>query len=336
MTGTASPGAASGEALVVIGASAGGVSALQQVIGRLPADLRAAVCVVLHVAPSSPSALARILDRSGPLPCRPAADGDPLRLGEVLVAPPDRHLVIEDGVVRLTLAARENGHRPAVDALFRSAAHTHDGHVIGVVLSGSQDDGSAGLALIKQHGGRAVVQDPADATYEGMPSSAIEHTVPDAVVPADRLAETIVSLVAQNPGAGSAPTESLDDPATGDGEPVTSVCPECGGVLSEDATAGVRQWTCKIGHRYSSRTLADVQARDVEVALEVAIRILEDRSLLLQRMASDSVAHGRSRSAESLRLRAGEASEQAEVIRDALARAAETTLSPLSEDELGP
>jgi two-component system chemotaxis response regulator CheB len=181
--------------LVVIGASAGGVETLRLVVSGLPPDLQAAVCIVLHVAPGSRSYLASILKRAGPLPCRSADDGDVLRAGEILVAPPDRHLVIEGGHVRLTTAPRENGHRPSVDVLFRSAAAAGDGRVIGVVLSGTRDDGSAGLAVIKSRGGATVVQDPSDALYPGMPTSALAHVVVDAVVPAAKVAATLTELV---------------------------------------------------------------------------------------------------------------------------------------------
>lgn len=146
--------------LIVIGASAGGVETLRLVVAELSPKLPAAICIVLHISPESPSALASILQRAGQLPCRPARDGDPLREGQILVAPPDHHMVIEDRRVRLTVGPRENGHRPAVDVLFRSAGAVGDGRVIGVVLSGTRDDGTAGLAVIKSNGGAAIVQDP--------------------------------------------------------------------------------------------------------------------------------------------------------------------------------
>jgi two-component system chemotaxis response regulator CheB len=181
--------------LVVIGASAGGVQTLKQVVGGLPADLPAAVCVVLHLAPGSHSALAAILARAGALPCQAARDGDKLVEGRILVAPPDHHLVIEDGRVRLSLGPRENHHRPAVDALFRSAATERGTGVLGVVLSGTRCDGTAGLAAIKAHGGAAVVQDPEEALYPGMPASAIANVAVDAVVPSTRVADAIVDMV---------------------------------------------------------------------------------------------------------------------------------------------
>ncbi len=190
--------------LVVIGASAGGVETLKQIVSRLPADFHAAVCVVLHVAPANRSYLATILNRSGPLSCRSACDGDELRAGEILVAPPDHHLVIEDCHVGLTVAPRENGHRPSVDVLFRSAATAAGKRVIGVVLSGTLHDGAAGLAVIKARGGATVVQDPADALYPGMPSSALAHVDVDEVVPAAAIARTLSRLINGQHPAGSA------------------------------------------------------------------------------------------------------------------------------------
>jgi two-component system, chemotaxis family, protein-glutamate methylesterase/glutaminase len=180
---------------VVIGASAGGVEALRRLVAELPADLPAAICIVLHLSPHSPSVLAGILARSGPLPARTAIDGARLRPGEILVAPPDRHLQIEGGHVRLTVAPLQDGHRPSIDVLFRSAAAAHEGPVIGVVLTGTQEDGGAGLTVIKDHGGAAVVQDPEDALHSGMPGHAIAHTVPDAIVARADLASAIVRLV---------------------------------------------------------------------------------------------------------------------------------------------
>ncbi len=188
--------------LVVIGASAGGVETLTRIVPALPPDLPATICVVLHLAPRSPSALAHILSRAAPMPCRAAVDGEPLRPSEILVAPPDRHLEIQDGVVRLTMGPAENGHRPAVDVLFRSAAAAKDSHVVGVVLSGTRDDGTAGLAVIKASGGLAIVQDPEDALYPGMPASALANVVVDAIVPTKLVAGTIAAMVRGERAAG--------------------------------------------------------------------------------------------------------------------------------------
>jgi two-component system, chemotaxis family, protein-glutamate methylesterase/glutaminase len=327
--------------LVVIGASAGGVEALTRVVKDLPPDLPAAVCVVLHIAPGSPSMLAHILGRAGKLPCRPARDGEHLRNGVILVAPPDHHLVIEDSRVRLTVGPRENGHRPAIDVLFRSAAAALDSRVVGVVLSGTRDDGSAGLAVIKASGGGTIVQDPRSAAYGGMPASAIANVRVDAIAPASLIGITIASMVngegpppsAETGDPGSHPEpEPIPDPRSNPhpdppaGEQVVAVCPECGGVLTERAEAGVLQWECRVGHRYSPDTLIDAQAGDVEGALWAAIRALADRGALLQRMAQQAEKRGQARSARRFHRQAQAASEQAEIVRQALARAAGTTL----------
>jgi two-component system chemotaxis response regulator CheB len=318
--------------LVVIGASAGGVETLIEVVRDLPADLPAAICIVLHIAPGSPSMLAHILGRAGTLPCQPARDGIRLREGVILVAPPDQHLVIQDGHARLTVGPRENGHRPAVDVLFRSAARALDSRVVGVVLSGTRDDGSAGLAMIKANGGATIVQDPQDAMYSDMPASAIANVSVDAIVPAALVGSTIAAMVKGEDPPPRARGEDLG-PDPPDSERVRVVCPDCGGVLEERPEAGVLQWQCRVGHRYSPDTLIDLQADDVEGALWTAIRVLADRSVLLQRMAQQAQDRGQGRSARRFRQRAESATQQAEIVRQALARAAGTTLRSVSDDD---
>jgi two-component system chemotaxis response regulator CheB len=170
------------DGVVVVGASAGGVEALTSFVRGLTADTRQAICVVLHVSPTGTSAMPHILGRATRLPVHSPANGEPLLAGHVYVAPPDHHLEMEPGRVRVTQAPPENGHRPAVDTTMRSAAEAYDGRVVGFVLSGSGDDGTAGLLAIKRHGGAAVVQDPEEAAYPSMPSNAIAHVPVDAVL----------------------------------------------------------------------------------------------------------------------------------------------------------
>ena len=318
--------------LVVIGASAGGVETLIQVVRDLPTDLRAAVCIVLHIAPGSPSMLAHILNRAGRLPCQPARDGDRLREGQILVATPDHHLAIEDSHVRLTVGPRENGHRPAIDVLFRSAARAFDSRVVGVVLSGTRDDGAAGLAVIKANGGATIVQDPEDALYPGMPASAIANVAVDAIVPSALVASTIAAMVN---GGDPPPEPGAEDPESDppENESATVICPECGGVLSERPEAGVVQWQCRVGHRYSPGTLVDLQADDVEGALWAAIRALADRARLLERMAQQSEQRGQTRSARRFRRQSEAASEQADIVREALSVAAGTALRRVMEND---
>jgi two-component system chemotaxis response regulator CheB len=317
--------------LVVVGASAGGVEVLKRVVADLPSGLPAAICIVLHLAPGSPSALAGILRRAGPLPCRPAVDGDELVPGEILVAPPDHHLIVEDGHVRLTVGPRENNHRPAVDTLFRSAAVERGERVVGIVLSGTRDDGTAGLGLIKAHGGAAIVQDPREAMYPGMPASAIAHVNADAVVPSGQIAAVIEAVVngAELP-PGTDPQNGHSDPPEPD--PATVACPECGGVLSERAEAGTSYWECRVGHRYAPESLVDAQADEVEAALWTAVRALDDRGRLLDRMAGRAEARGAVRTARSFRRRAQLAAHQADQVRGALTQAAQSSLQRLVDD----
>jgi two-component system chemotaxis response regulator CheB len=301
--------------LVVIGASAGGVEALKQIVAGLPRDLPAAICIVLHIAPTSTSALAGILARAGDLPCATASNGGALEPARIVVAPPDHHLLIEDGRVVLDVGPRENGHRPAVDALFRSAAEARGPAVLGVVLSGTRDDGAAGLAVIKANGGAAVVQDPQDALYGGMPSSALAHVAVDAVAPASLLADTIAAVVLgaplPNDVHGSEP--ALDPPAPERG--LSLVCPECGGVMTEREQEGVPQWHCHIGHMYSGDSLEEIQGAAVERALWTALRSLEDRAALLRRLATRASERAQPRSARSFGAQAAQAQQQAELVR---------------------
>ena len=183
--------------LVVVGASAGGVDALQGVVSHLPAEFPAAVLVVLHVSSAGTSVLPQILSRSGPLPADFARDGEKLQRGQIYVAPADYHMLVHDGHVRLTRGPRENGHRPAIDPLFRSAGRVANVRCIGVVLSGLLDDGASGLRFIKENGGSAVVQDPEEAPFPSMPRAALARTRPDRVAKAGQIAAALCDLVEQ-------------------------------------------------------------------------------------------------------------------------------------------
>jgi two-component system chemotaxis response regulator CheB len=234
--------------------------------------------------------------------------------------------------VRLTVGPRENGHRPAIDVLFRSAAAALEGRVVGVVLSGTRDDGSVGLAVIKASGGATIVQDPKEAMYAGMPASAIANVAVDAIVPSDLVASTIAAMVTgEDPPPGSASDDP--DPAPPHSEQVDAVCPECGGVLTERTEAGVLQWVCRVGHRFSPDTLIDAQADSVEGALWAALRALADRGALLGRTAEQAERRGQHRSSRRFRRQSQAASDQAEIVRHALTGAAGTTLRRASDGD---
>jgi two-component system, chemotaxis family, protein-glutamate methylesterase/glutaminase len=304
----------------VIGASAGGVQSLQAVLGRLPADHPGSVLVVLHLAAAGPSMLASVLARSCALPCEAAVDGEPLRPGRVYVARPNLHLAVgEDGLV-VSGGPRENGHRPSVDVLFRTAAAVLGPRVLGIVLSGTGDDGTAGLAAIKRRGGTVAVQDPDQALHEGMPVSAIEQVAVDVVGTTEVLGDLIVSAA-----AGSSPSVALGGGAEleeGTGELLSVVCPECGGTLRDTTEDGVPAFGCHVGHRFTMGSLIDEQRDAVERALWTAARTLEDRGLLLRDMAERAESQGRSFTARSWRRRAAEADADVRLLREALERQA--------------
>jgi two-component system chemotaxis response regulator CheB len=291
------------------------------------------VLVVLHLAATGPSLLADILGRACALPCEPARDGEPLTGGRVWVAPPNQHLRVDDGRVRLDTGPRENGHRPSVDVLFRSAAGALGPRVLGVVLSGTRDDGTAGLAAIKRDGGLAAVQDPATAMHPGMPRSALDHVAVDVVADTDALGDLIATAAvhrrrAVSLGGGA----SIIEDATGD--LLAVVCPECGGTLREERHSGVTGFACHVGHRYAAASLIDEQGGAVERALWTAVRALEDRGLLLRDMAGRAERDGRANTARSWRARAARADADVRVMRDALGRqAAFETEPPASETD---
>ncbi|HEX3556224.1 MAG TPA: chemotaxis protein CheB [Thermoanaerobaculia bacterium] len=280
--------------LLVIGASAGGVQTLSDLIGRLPADLPASVLVVLHLAPHGRSVLPAILSRAGALTAIHPQDGELLKAGRVYVAPPDHHMAVEDGRLRLSRSATENGHRPAIDVTFRTAALAYGPRCVGVVLTGNLDDGTAGLAAIKGCGGIAVVQDPRDAIYASMPESAIAAVAVDHVVTLAEMAPLLADLTRRLPagdiGAGcdaeGETTLLVADWEGGAraGKPTDLTCPECGGTLFETPGKGPDHFRCRTGHAYSPQSLLAKQAEALEGTLWAAMRALEERAALARRL----------------------------------------------------
>ncbi|MEN3285553.1 MAG: two-component system, chemotaxis family, protein-glutamate methylesterase/glutaminase [Solirubrobacteraceae bacterium] len=294
-------------------------------VANLPLSTRQAVCVVLHVSPAGTSAMPHILGRAARLPVHSPADRDPLLGGHIYVAPPDHHLEIEPGRIRLTQAPRENGHRPAIDATMRTAAEAYAGKVVGFVLSGSRDDGTAGLLAIKLRGGAAVVQDPDEALYDAMPRSAIAHVDVDAVLPLGEMAGWLAHHRPDrppNPGGGGHMDEPnvphLADAPRNDATGTRFTCPDCGGVLFAQNEAGLGRFRCSVGHVFSIESLSTAQADRLEGALWTAVRALEDRAQLLRHMADHSREDGRHRSAESFGGHADDAEARAAVIRQAI------------------
>jgi two-component system chemotaxis response regulator CheB len=291
--------------LVVIGASAGGVDALRVIAAGLPQDFPAPVCIVMHTAAESPGVLHEILARAGTLPAVQARDQQPLQAGRLYVAPPDRHLVIEPGRLRVTRGPRENRFRPAVDPLLRSAAQVYGPAAIGVVLTGNLDDGTAGLWAIKQLGGTAVVQDPADAEYPSMPESARRYVAVDHIAPLRAIPPLLVSLTAAPAAAAHVSTpldvaievniakeqNAVDAGVETIGRPSSFACPECHGVLLQLEEGGRLRFRCHTGHAYSADSLRTAVNQGIEDALWNAVRALEEGGLLMQQLSHHLRGH---------------------------------------------
>ena len=319
-----------GRDIIVVGASAGGVEALSELVKDFPSDLAAAIFVVLHLPAHSSSALPKILSRNGPLPAVNPKNGDRIQPGRIYVAPPDQHLLIKRGSVRVVHGPRENGCRPAIDPLFRTAAREYGKRVIGVVLSGVLDDGTAGLIAVKRQGGTAVVQDPADATYPSMPQSAIAHCEVDHILALSEIASTVARLVYE-PGEEEGAEPVSDDMETeadiaeldmatlhaGEkpGTPSRFSCPECNGVLWEIDDQNLIRFRCRVGHAYSPETLVAAHSDSVEAAIWAGLRALEENAALMRRMSKQMQRTGNERSAFRFDEQAHSALQRAEVLR---------------------
>ena len=295
-----------GPRLVVVGASAGGVAALRQLAAGLPADFPAPVLVVLHIG-ANESVLPQLIANDCRLSVAHASDGEPLLAGTIRIAPPDRHLMVEYGKLRLTRGPKENYARPAIDPLFRSAALEMRERVIGMVLTGMLDDGTVGLQAVKQGGGIAIVQDPAEAVESSMPASALRHVAVDHCVPLAEMPGLLSQLVAIPPPARS---DTMKDPSslmtheqglslgTGDhvghlraiGTPSPLTCPECHGGLWQVRDAEPMRYRCHTGHAFTARSLELAVGEATDAAMWNALRALQERAQLFEQLAATSRA----------------------------------------------
>jgi two-component system chemotaxis response regulator CheB len=321
--------------VVVVGASAGGFTAVRQLTKGLPAEFPAAVLVALHVRTDFNSTMPEMLDRDGPLPAAFAAHGEKLRGGRIFVAPPNRHLLIEHDCVYLGTGPAENNCRPAIDALFRSAALCCGPRAIGVVLTGTLHDGSSGLRAIKRCGGLTVVQDPLDAQHADMPRNAIHAAKPDHVVALARMPALLARLVDQRAGsrrkvpdevrlevdmAARGASDLTASDWRGPGSPPEAVlaCPACHGILKEIDDGTEIRYRCRHGHGFTAHSL-DVALHDgLSLALASAVRALDERSGLMRRMARDARSRDHSVLARSWDEKARSYEEQAQIIRRVL------------------
>jgi two-component system chemotaxis response regulator CheB len=321
--------------IVVVGASAGGPAALKALAAGLEPALPAALLVVQHVAPNSPRVLPEILAGAGPLPAAHAHEGDPLLAGRIAVAPPDHHLMVQaldgqGGLLRVTNGPRQNRVRPSIDVLFRSAAVAYDAQVIGLLLTGTQDDGVDGLRAVQRCGGVTIVQEPAEAEYPEMVEAAlaamhVDYRLPIAGIAGllNQMAHEPVTANGQAPealrlevavslGAGSTLDEMRQI-----GEPTTLTCPDCWGRLWQKGEGEYAHYTCEVGHAFTAKSLLAGMDSQIERSLWVALRTLEERVRMLERMADEA---GRGRVAEAWHARAEETRADAENVRRFLLR----------------
>ena len=320
--------------MVVIGASAGGLEALQRLLAALPGNLDAAILVVLHTSNHEGSVLPNILGRAGQLPASHPEDGSAIRRGHIYIAPPNVHMIVADGHLQLVPGPRENLHRPAIDPLFRSAAAVYGARVIAVVLSGLLDDGTSGLMVVRASGGAAIVQDPETATFASMPKSALKQ-VPDALVlPLDKIPEMLVRLSREelpaNPAPGKLPPQADKEIKIAEfdmseienegrlGTPSEFACPDCGGVLWEIVEKGFLRYRCRVGHAFTAKYLEAEQRHAIESALWAALRALEESISLSHRLAKRAGDWKQSALHELYQERAIAKEKHAHVLRDFL------------------
>lgn len=316
--------ASRGHSIVVIGTSAGGLEATVRLLSQLPNDLKATLFLVQHLSPeSSGRALVDALQRGTRLPCQFGVSGERFSARRLYVAPPDHHMLVKRGTILVTKGARENRSRPSIDPLFRSAAVAYGTQVIGVVLTGQLDDGTAGLQAIARCGGLTVVQDPDDAAYPAMPTSARDNVDVDHCVPVGGMGALLMKLVSlpasrrKKPPADIVIEAKIAERVLSDlsavnhlGAPAPFNCPQCGGVLWKVDDHPLR-YRCHTGDAFTAAELASAQSDKIQETLWIALRMFEERKNLLRSMAKPGDRQFSSSAAE----RAREADQHIERLR---------------------
>ena len=319
--------------VIAVGTSAGGIKALKTIVKLLPKNFPASVLIVQHISSEVSSNLARVLDNVGQLNVKFAEDKESIEPGQIYIAPPDLHLLLEYDRLRVIRGPRENRMRPAIDPLFRSAAVTYKSYATGVILTGMLDDGTAGLKAIKACGGMAIVQNPDDAAYSSMPQSAIANVAVDRIAPLEEIPNILRERVRQTPKPIiKIPADlQLEAPIAHDaitspetmakiGTPVAHSCPSCGGPLwqigENNKKDSLLRYRCHIGHAFTINTLVEEQSEAIEKALWIALRTLEERSRLLKNMGDRYSEKGATSLAKTHQERSQEAVDHSMQIRN--------------------
>ncbi len=318
--------------IIAIGGSLGAVDAVRQLCQRLPGDLAASMFIVIHIGANGNNLLGEIFDAQSAISIRTAVDGEVLRPGHAYVAPADHHLLVMGDRMRLGRGPRENMARPALDPLFRSVGVSFGPRAIAVVLTGMLNDGAAGLADVKRCGGVTVVQTPADAFAPDMPMGALQASDVDYRAPLSNMAELLVKLSSEKAGpAVEIPEDIRSEVAIALGrradsettarlaDPVALSCPACGGVLSQLKQGSPLRFRCQVGHAYTAEALASEQEGSVDEAVRVALRIMEERIVLTQKMAEEARRSGRDAAAALYEKRLNESRTYADILLKAIA-----------------
>jgi len=316
--------------IVVIGGSAGSLEPLERIARDLPADFAAAVFVTTHTPADTVSALPHLLGRRGPLFASHALDRAPIAPGRIVIAPPDRHLILSDGVMRVVDGPTENGSRPSIDVMFRSASEWGS-HACGVLLSGTLDDGVAGLVSIRESGGATFVQSPDEAYFPEMPQNALNTGKVDRALTASEIVPAIESWIA-GPHPRSVPQTPPDEREAG--EPSIFTCPDCGGTLWEVDDDATLRFRCRVGHAFTSNTMLEMQGETLESSLWAAARALEERRDLLRRMGRRSASAAGTKLADRLERKATEVQAEIDRLKTAIISlsARESAPVPLNEN----
>jgi len=319
--------------IIVIGASSGGFTAIKTIVKNLPADFNASIFIVWHMASDLHGVLPQVLSNLTTIYSAHAYDKEPIKPNRIYIARPDHHLLIEEGIVRVTHGPKENRFRPAVDPLFRSAAYTYGNRVIGVVLSGALDDGTAGLWTVKQYGGIAVVQDPRDAEVPSMPQHALNEVKVDYSVTVDEMADLLVKLSKERPPKNlrimkddktkteiqiAAEETALKKGILDFGQLTPFACPECHGVLSAIKDGNIERYRCHTGHAYSVDALLSSLSEKVEDSLYSAIRGMDEIIMLLNHIGDHYAEINQSKLAAVCFQKAKETELRSNIVREAV------------------
>ena len=327
--------------IIVVGASAGGVEAISSLVKLLPASLPASIFVVVHFPENATSVLPKILSRVGPIKAIGGEDNQPIEKGVIYVAPPGCHMLVKRGAIRIVRGPKENGHRPAIDPLFRSAARIYKSKVAGVILSGMLNDGVIGLTYVKANGGLSMVQDPDESLFGDLPRHAIHDVKIDFVAPISQLAQLLVEQVCDD--CDDAPTDppeleeqSLDPTEMTVEElreleahrkPSAYTCPECNGTLFELNENGILNYRCRVGHAYTPENLEAHQAEELEAALWEALKSLEENLALSKKLLQRAKDSNRKTSSKYYADKVNTSQRRIELLRSVLTQTISTSQS---------